>query len=260
MKNLRERFNPDGSDLRKQQQILLDILIEVDRICNKYNIPYWLSYGTLLGAVRHGGFIPWDDDLDIEMEMQYFKKFINILPKELDEKFVLQTHQTDKNYVAPYAKIKDTRSIVYENDNRDRNYKYRGIYIDVFPIEKVNKHCLKLSTYLHTISYILSYKKYDKLGIMRSINSIYYSILTKLIYPIFRIFPKQIHTITYGSTFHEIRNIEKIYPLKKIIFEGKEFNAPDNTHYYLSQIYGNYMQVPSLDKIKSHMTKISFFN
>ncbi len=259
MEDLKERFNPEGSDLRKQQLILLDILVEIDRICKKYDIPYWLSYGTLLGAVRHKGFIPWDDDLDIEMELRHFKRFIRILPDELNARFVLQTHQTDKSYVAPYAKIRDTQSIVYENNNIDQNYKYRGIYVDVFPIEKVNRHCLKLSTYLHFVLYILSHKKYDRLGILKSVNSVYYQILMRVIYPIFRLFPKSFCAVTYGGALHEQRSLEKMYPVKKIIFEGKEFNAPDDVHDYLSGIYGDYMQIPSLDKIKTHMSDVKIF-
>jgi lipopolysaccharide cholinephosphotransferase len=65
--SLRQRYNPDGSLLRRQQMRMLDILLEVDRICKKNDIPYWLSSGTLIGAMRHDCFIPWDDDLDIEM-------------------------------------------------------------------------------------------------------------------------------------------------------------------------------------------------
>jgi hypothetical protein len=64
---LRERYNPEGSLLRRQQTRMLEILLEVDRICQKHDIRYWLSSGTLIGALRHDGFIPWDDDLDIEM-------------------------------------------------------------------------------------------------------------------------------------------------------------------------------------------------
>ena len=64
---LRERYNPDGSILRKQQLRMLEMLQYIDFVCKKHNIRYWLCSGTLLGAVRHGGFIPWDDDVDIEM-------------------------------------------------------------------------------------------------------------------------------------------------------------------------------------------------
>ena len=78
---LRARFNPDGSLLRQQQQRMLELLIEVDRICKKHHITYWLSCGTLLGAARHKGFIPWDDDLDIEMLLPDYKRLLKVLPE-----------------------------------------------------------------------------------------------------------------------------------------------------------------------------------
>ena len=77
---LRARFNPDGSLLRRQQLRMLDILLEVDKICKKHDIRYWLSSGTLIGAMRHDGFIPWDDDLDIEMLRSDYVRLMKVLP------------------------------------------------------------------------------------------------------------------------------------------------------------------------------------
>ena len=81
------KYNGEGTMLRKAQLRMLDILIAVDKICRKHNIPYWLDYGTLLGAVRHGGFIPWDDDLDISMMKEDYDRFLTIASKELPEQF-----------------------------------------------------------------------------------------------------------------------------------------------------------------------------
>ena len=81
--SLRQRFNPDGSLLRRQQLRMLEILVEIDKICQHHQIPYWLSSGTLIGAVRHNGFIPWDDDLDIEMMRSDYLRLMDILPREL---------------------------------------------------------------------------------------------------------------------------------------------------------------------------------
>ena len=81
---LRKRFNPEGSLLRRQQMRMLEILLEVDKICQKHQIPYWLSSGTLIGAMRHDGFIPWDDDLDIEMMRDDYLRLMASLPRVLD--------------------------------------------------------------------------------------------------------------------------------------------------------------------------------
>ena len=96
-------FNPEGSTLRKHQMKMVEILCVIDKICKKHKINYWLSSGTLLGAVRHHGFIPWDDDLDIEMLAEDYKRFLSVIQSELPNDLVLQSYKTDPNYVAPYV-------------------------------------------------------------------------------------------------------------------------------------------------------------
>lgn len=126
------RFNPEGSVLRLHQMKMLRILEFVDRVCRKHGIRYWLSSGTLLGAVRHGGFIPWDDDLDIEMLYRDYKRLMEVLPFELPSNLVLQIMHTDSNYVAPYAKLRETDSYISEVNNIGRNYKYNGFILIFF--------------------------------------------------------------------------------------------------------------------------------
>lgn len=140
--SLRQRYNPEGSLLRRQQMRMLELLMEIDRICKKHGIRYWLSSGTLIGAARHGGFIPWDDDLDIEMMRDDYNRLMEVLPEELPATMALQTHQTDPTYFFYYAKVRDRRSILAEGNNYDRMWKEQGIYIDIFPLER--------HTYLHT--------------------------------------------------------------------------------------------------------------
>lgn len=96
---LRKRFNPDGSLLRRQQLRMLELLEVIDVICRKHQIPYWLSSGTLIGAARHKGFIPWDDDLDIEMLRSDYLRLLKVLPQELPDNLALQTNETDPNYI-----------------------------------------------------------------------------------------------------------------------------------------------------------------
>ena len=124
---LRQRFNPDGSQLRKHQLRMLEILVVIDKICRKHQIPYWLSSGTLIGAVRHNGFIPWDDDLDIEMMRNDYLHLLEVLTKELPDWLALQTDETDPNYFFFYAKVRDRRSVLNEGNNYDRMWKEKGI-------------------------------------------------------------------------------------------------------------------------------------
>ena len=133
---LRRKFNPEGSVLRRQQHRMLEILLEVDRICKKHNIRYWLSSGTLIGAVRHKGFIPWDDDLDIEMLLPDYERLMRVLPDELPSTMALQSQDTDPNYFFFYAKVRDRRSHLEEGNRYDRVGKEQGIYIDIFPFYK----------------------------------------------------------------------------------------------------------------------------
>lgn len=117
---LRKRFNPDGSLLRRQQLRMLELLEVIDVICRKHQIPYWLSSGTLIGAARHKGFIPWDDDLDIEMLRSDYLRLLKVLPQELPDNLALQTNETDPNYIFIYGKLRDKDSHLEETNSYDR--------------------------------------------------------------------------------------------------------------------------------------------
>ena len=116
--SLRARFNPPGSALRQAQLKMLDILVEVDRICRRNNISYWLSSGTLIGAARHGGFIPWDDDIDIEMLLPDYKRFCSIAPRELPHYLKLQNSSTDPMFLLGFSKVRNTQEKIISNDTR----------------------------------------------------------------------------------------------------------------------------------------------
>ena len=137
-KELKARFNPEGSLLRRHQLKMLDLVVELDRICKKHNIPYFLYGGTLLGAIRHNGFIPWDDDLDVALYRKDYLRLLEVLPKELPDDIVFQENETDKNYFYFFAKLRDKHSILQEESPYDQVFKEKGIYIDIFPFERQN--------------------------------------------------------------------------------------------------------------------------
>src|SRR5690349_22020810 len=103
-------YNPEGSVMRRTQQRLLEILDVFDTVCRKHGIDYWLDWGSLLGARRHAGFIPWDDDLDVSILQKDYRKLVAALEKEMPADFKLQTRKSDNKYWYYYPRIRDTRS------------------------------------------------------------------------------------------------------------------------------------------------------
>lgn len=255
-KLLREKFNPDGSILRKHQLKMLEMLLYIDSICKKNNIKYWLSSGTLLGAVRHQGFIPWDDDLDIELLEFDYKKLIALLEKEDNNKYQLQTYKTDKYYTQSYAKLRDVNSVIYEKTLEDCLYAYRGVFIDIFPLQK-NYNCyFKVCAPLHN-RLLTRFTRKDSFKNKKCIT-IFKFILFDFLYPIFNTFGKQFYSGKYLSHALGIPYLKKrlrtdIFPLDSILFEGYKFPCPANNNNYLTKLYGNYMEIPDLDKVETHI-------
>ena len=162
-------YNPEGSTLRRAQLRMLEILKVVDDICTKHGIQYTLDGGTLIGAVRHGGFIPWDDDIDINVTREDLAKLRKILPRELPSHLVYQDYFTDPYYPTLIAKVRERDSYMYEEPCTDK-LKEKGIFIDIIPIEEVPNlawkakldywygHCLRgIHHYADTKDTILSW-------------------------------------------------------------------------------------------------------
>ena len=123
----------DRALLRRVQLTQLEILREVDRMCRENDIHWFLCCGTLLGAVRHQGFIPWDDDLDIGMLRQDYEKFCRLAPEKMDPRFFVQSWYTEPDYPLPFGKVR-MRNTVYV-EAKSKVFRENGIYIDVFPFD-----------------------------------------------------------------------------------------------------------------------------
>ncbi len=260
-----ERFNPEGSLLRRQQMRMLEILLEVDRICKKHDIPYWLSSGTLIGAMRHDGFIPWDDDLDIEMMRKDYLRLMAVLPKELPEWLALQNSDTDPNYFYFYAKVRDRRSRMLEQNGYDRLWQEQGIYIDIFPMEQhpIWLHKLTEKTVGHM--YKIWRTSTDDKKAIKSVRRIF-DFNNKWLFPCLRAllsifnFHFSIITSGMGIPFHNPRYMEEIFPLTTHLFEGHQFPVPGNADAHLRRIYGDYLQLPNLEKLALHVGKLEFLS
>lgn len=145
----------EGATLRKLQILELKILLEFKRICERHNLQYFLIGGTLLGAVRHRGFVPWDDDIDVGMMRSEYIKFLNVCKDELSQEYTLQTFETDRTYAHPFAKIR-----LVGTEYPEPKYKavsdQRGIWMDIFPFDSTPSnrllrdiHRFRLMTIIH---------------------------------------------------------------------------------------------------------------
>lgn len=260
---LRERFNPEGSLLRRQQMRMLEILVEVDRICKKHQIRYWLSSGTLIGAMRHNGFIPWDDDLDIEMMRADYVRLMAVMQQELPEWLALQNDETDPNYFYFYAKVRDRRSRMMEQNGYDRLWLEQGIYIDIFPVEAHPIWLHKLTEKSVGHMYKIWRTSTDDAKAIRRVRRIF-DLNNRCLFPCLRtllpIFTPKVITSGMGIPFHKPRYADEIFPLTTHEFEGLQLPVPGKADAHLRHLFGDYMQLPDLNKLAPHVGKLEFFD
>ena len=251
----------DPKMLREAQLIMLEMLIEFDAICKKYSLKYWLDSGTLLGAIRHEGFIPWDDDIDLSMPIEDYNKFIEIGASELSTNIFFQTKETDPNFKFDYIKLRSNKASIVEFHEKDREVDYhQGVFVDIFPMltlensqenkefyEKIFNEiraCSSIS--LHTPNGIDNPTKRESL--IASLDKRHQG------------WKKKKSKVIYSGEMPDVAawfDIAKIFPLKKIIFEGLKFPVPNDPDHYLGNIYSfNFMELPSLDKRSTHAHKI----
>jgi len=247
-------------NLRPCQLKQLDILEVIDGICRKHNIEYWLDGGTLLGAVRHGGFIPWDDDIDIAMRKEALEKFIKVAPSELPDGLFLQTPESDPLSKEPIIKVRDLNSLYIESTDTFNAEYQKGLYVDIFPFidyPSVSKSFVKKVAKGISVSYsILHAQHYYS---WRSFFEFFYFgakyLALKAIWGIasaVKSHDTYISNILINNGYGIMHRQDSIFPLGTIEFEGKTFSAPGNTDAYLKDLFRNYMEIPPEDKRHIH--------
>lgn len=246
--------------LNKVQEVEVEILDEVVRICNKYHLKYYIMYGTLIGAKRHGGFIPWDDDIDVSMPRKDYQKFIEICDRELDEKYYFQYFPKEKHYSDNNLHIRKKNTVYLTSQKSAYDYECEGIWLDIWPLDNISKNELcggKIRRNLvHMLIRLANARAYVNMAGLPLKNKVVHYLtlpfsLSFLIKIRDKICTKYKEDTGYLINFSSPYAFEKemmpseLYGTPTLIkFGDKEYYGPEKPDDVLRHIYGDYMQLP----------------
>lgn len=253
--------------LRQIQMIQLEMLVEVDRICKKCGIHYNIIAGTLLGAVRHGGYIPWDDDADVALLRPEYEKFRQAVKTELDTtRFYFQDHRRTKGYRWGYGKLRRKNTLFLREYQEHMPYK-QGIFIDIFPLDGVPDNYI-LRSMKNFECFCVRKILWSKVGQVAERNILkrqWYKLLAQI--PEDRIWSyynrmvvlagrtrtRMVRILTFPTPNSEYGYYRNWYENSTdTMFEGKIFQGIKDYDSYLSFKFGEYMELPPLEKRKTH--------
>lgn len=260
-----------SEQLKKLQKVEIEILSEVIRICNKFDLSYFTVGGTTLGAIRHNGFIPWDDDVDIGLVRTDYDKFIKVAPKELREGFVLQHYEIERATPTYHAKVMKKGTIFIEGYARNIDIEH-GIFVDIMPFDKVPDDELLLKKYRKKVKLwhqLFIAKSTCKTSLTQGKKKYIYTFIRTLLHIVTlpvskeRIYRKLQSEITkfdgYKTDYLSSRglsvfecNKKDLFPTVDHAFENIVVKIPNNADSILKKQYGDYMKLPPKDKRVGH--------
>lgn len=259
-------YNAPGTQLRAAQLRMLEILKEIDKICKKHNIVYWLDGGTMLGCARHKGFIPWDDDLDIAVFEEDYEQLLRVLQQELSPQYRVEWPGNNKNFAFNFAKVVDSNSYVEQGeDTWTPRAGITGLWVDIFPmihgnrpirkmVEPLYGRCFRQSRNLEGIKYkkILAYLMYPLAFIVLGFAKVACVFVSK---------DKCVNSYGTGrvKAQYSTRHRSWVIPTVDMQFEDGMFPMPHDYDAYLTALYSDYMKIPPAEKRIVHLGEIEVF-
>lgn len=261
----------DNVTLRKLQLEQKEILDEIARICDKHSIDYYLAYGTLLGAVRHKGFIPWDDDLDVWMKRKDYEKFLKVAQEEMSDGYYLRETSLVKKYGILFAKIMK-KGTVYIEENAPQGLG-GGIFVDIFPLDYFGEKALNnpdmTTKYFKLKRLLLAKCGYNVAKTTRAkiimtavkIQSMFYTkkrLLARIAKEEQRLrdtgneYLFSVSDSAIGKVLNKEMKADWFDEIEKLEFEGSLYSCPKRYKDVLTSLYGDYMQLPPENQRYGH--------
>lgn len=261
---------PKNEELAKLHELEIKIALEIKRVCEKHQIKYFLAFGSLLGAIRHQGFIPWDDDLDIGMLRDDYERFIRVFNKETDSKiFFMENWDTEPCYGHSFTKIK-LNNTVFEEYSISKTNTHKGIFVDVFPFDSLVDNPQEIRQFEKRIRFFRMLYKF-KLGYRPTNPSDKSQLLFSKLFWFVGLFVKR--SWIKKCLFSQETKYNGLQPTPpnvvlasgarrckdyfdrnylndtiEVTFDGVQFAVPKEYHKVLTRMYGDYMQLPPVEQ------------
>lgn len=251
----------------------LEILLEFQRICQRHGLRYFLTAGTLLGAVRHSGFIPWDDDIDIAMPREDFERLPVVCRTELDLQYFFQDYTTEPNFPYYFAKIRKNGTEVYEAGLDDIEM-HKGVYIDIFPLDICPDRAWKAVLFFKGVEllncallskvskrFLCGYRKWYMRTAYHTLRHLPKGALFALREWLRKAMAvgasgKRLCTVSgrhgYPRETYQVQWFERA---QELYFEGRTFPVPGGWDELLCSMYGDYMTIPPEEEQERHFTE-----
>lgn len=270
--------------LDKLHRVQVEILRDFDAVCEKHQLHYFAVYGTAIGAVRHGGFIPWDDDVDVAMLREDYEKFLQIFPEEMAERYQLMTPELDGDYTCTVTHLQRKHTKFISEVTENLPYE-QCIDLDIFPLDEVAEEARaqkkqgRMAVFWGRMLFLRGSGQpviaaEGLVGnLMAAVCACVHAVLK-----LFRVSPRSLYrkfvrtathyngcggeyvtSFEYNGCLKDKIKKKDLFPLEKVPFEDMELYIPANNHEFLTHVYGDYMKLPPENERVNHMPKVIQF-